>query len=29
MKLKDDNSEQLVRFHDRGHFQKNLRDEII
>lgn len=29
MKLKDDNSEQIVRFHDRGHFQKSLRDEII
>jgi hypothetical protein len=29
MKLKDNNSEQLVRFHDRGHFQKNLLDEII
>ena len=29
MKLKDDNTEQIARFHDRGHFQKSLRDEII
>lgn len=29
MKLKDDNSEVLIRFHERGHFQKSLRDEII
>lgn len=29
MKIKDENSEQIVRFHERGHFQKSLRDEII
>jgi transposase len=29
MKLKDDQNEPLIRFHERGHFQTNLRDEII
>ena len=29
MKTTDDNIEQVARFHDRGHFQKDLRDEII
>jgi transposase len=29
MKLKDEKTEVLIRFHERGHFQKSLRDEII
>ena len=29
MKLKDDNTEIVARFHERGHFNRNLRDEII
>jgi transposase len=29
MKMTDDKLEVVARFHDRGHFQKDLRDEII
>ena len=29
MKLKDDESEIVARFHERGHFNTNVRDEII
>jgi transposase len=29
MTTKKEESEVIVRFHERGHFQKNLRDEII
>jgi transposase len=29
MKTKDDQTEPLIRFHERGHFQTNLRDEIV
>ena len=29
MKPTDENSEVVARFHERGHFQKSLRDEII
>jgi transposase len=29
MTLIDDNSNVVIRFHERGHFHKNLRDEII
>jgi transposase len=29
MKTKEENKESIIRFHERGHFQTNLRDEII
>jgi len=29
MRTKEEISEAIIRYHDRGHFQKNLRDEII
>lgn len=29
MKTKEESSEQIIRFHERGHFQINLRDEIV
>lgn len=29
MKTKEEGIEQIIRFHDRGHFQTNLRDEIV
>lgn len=29
MKPTDENLEAVARFHERGHFQKSLRDEII
>jgi transposase-like protein len=29
MSLKEENTELLIRLHERGHFQTNLRDEII
>jgi transposase len=29
MKLEEDQTGPLIRFHERGHFQTNLRDEII
>jgi len=29
MKIKDEETGPIIRFHERGHFQTNLRDEII
>jgi DNA invertase Pin-like site-specific DNA recombinase len=29
MKTKEEEKEMIIRYHERGHFQKNLRDEII